>query len=165
MDPMRKLRTELERSLARAWEGLSEGWRELLTRGSGALTHFVGAANQQEGGNASTNFPQWALLAAESWETAQSAIVRIELPGMDKDDIDIAIYPGSLRLRGNKRVGAERQGKLYHLTERAFGSFERTVSLPHNIDAARAEVSYQDGVVTVIVPKTEATPPTHLSIK
>ena len=165
MDPMQKLRRELERSIARAWEGLSEGWRELLTRGSSTLTHFVSVVTQKEDGSVSTDFPQWALLAAESWETAQSIIVRIEMPGMSKDDIEIAIHPGSLRLRGNKRSGAERQGRLYHLMERAFGSFERTVSLPHNIDAARAEVSYMDGVVTVIVPKTEATPPTHLSIK
>ena len=165
MDAMQKLRKEMERSIVRAWEGLSAGWRELLTRGSGALTHFVGMANQKAGGSVSTDFPQWALLAAESWETAQSVIVRIEMPGMSRDDIEIAIYPGSLRLRGNKRSGAETQGRLYHLMERAFGSFERTVSLPHNIDAARAEVSYMDGVVTVIVPKTEATPPTHLSIK
>jgi HSP20 family protein len=49
--------------------------------------------------------------------------------------------------------------------ERAFGRFERSLSLPHNIDSAKAEVSYQDGVITVIVPKTRATPPTHLPLK
>jgi HSP20 family protein len=49
--------------------------------------------------------------------------------------------------------------------ERAFGRFERTISMPDNIDAPRAEVSYRDGVVTVIVPKTQAAPPTQLSVK
>jgi HSP20 family protein len=49
--------------------------------------------------------------------------------------------------------------------ERAYGRFERTFSLPQNIDGKRAEVSYQDGVVTVIVPKTEPSPPTQLTVK
>ncbi len=44
MDPLRKIRAGLERKLYRAWEGLTEGWRELLTRSSGALTHFTRAA-------------------------------------------------------------------------------------------------------------------------
>jgi len=49
--------------------------------------------------------------------------------------------------------------------ERAFGSFERSVPLPSNIDAGHAEVVYDEGVITVILPKTEATPPTQLSIR
>jgi HSP20 family protein len=165
--PMRKLRSELERGISRAWEGLTEGWREVLVRSSGALTHFVRAAKQKKAGaqESQDGSPQWALLAGESWETAQSVIVQIEMPGMRKEDIDVSIYRGGLRIRGEKRSAGDHQGRLYHLMERAFGRFERTLSLPHNIDVAKAEVSYQDGVITVIVPKTVATPPTHLSVK
>ena len=163
MDPRRKLRSELERSISRAWESLTEGWREVV-RSSGALTHFVRVAKQKAGGTQEGS-PQWALLAGESWETAQSVIVQIEMPGMSKEDIDVSIYRGGLRIRGEKRSAGDHQGRLYHLMERAFGRFERTLSLPHNIDAAKAEVSYQDGVITVIVPKTVATPPTHLPVK
>jgi len=165
MDPIRHLRSELERGISRAWEGVTEGWREVLSRSSGALTHFVRAAKQKKGDAERADFPHWALLASESWETAQSVIVRIEMPGMNKEDIDVSIYRGSLRIRGEKRSAGDHQGRLYHLMERAYGRFERTISLPHNIDAAQAEVSYQDGVITVIVPKTEPTPPTQLPLK
>lgn len=163
MDPIRKLRSELERDISRAWEGLTEGWRELLSRGSDALTRFV-RVRKSTSGEESHGFPQWALLAAECWETAQSVIVRVELPGMRKEDIDVSIYHGRLQIRGERSSGAE-EARQYHLMERAFGRFERSLSLPSNVDAARAEVSYQGGVITVILPKTEAVPPTQLSIK
>lgn len=165
MDPIRKLRSELERGIARAWEGLAEGWREVQTRSSGALTPFVRAAKHGSGDEANKNFPTWALLAGECWETAQSVIVRIELPGMRKEDIDISIDRGRLQIRGDKRASGEDEARYYHLMERAFGRFERSIPLPPNIDAGHAEVSYQDGVITVILPKTETTPPTQLSIR
>lgn len=165
MDSFRKLRSELERGIFRAWEGLTEGWREVLSRSGGALTHFVRSAKEEQGDAAQEDFPRWGLLASELWETAQSVIVRLEMPGMKKEDIDVSIHRGSLWVRGEKRSGGDRQGRFYHLMERAYGRFERSIPLPDNIDAARAEVSYQNGVVTVIVPKTEESPPTHLAMK
>lgn len=164
MDPLRKLRSELEREIARAWEGLTEGWRELLTRGSASLTRFV-HVRKSASDPQSQDFPQWALLAAECWETAQSVIVRVELPGMRKEDIDISVDAGQLKIRGDKRSSGEEEMRRYFFMERAFGRFERRIALPTNIDARRAEVSYQGGVITVILPKTEAVPPTQLSIK
>lgn len=165
MDPIKRLRAELERGISRAWEGLTEGWREILTRSSGALTQFARAGKPSKGDENNKGFPQWGLLAGECWETAQSVIVRIELPGMRKEDIDVSIYRGRLQIRGEKRSAAEHEARYYHLMERAFGRFERAISLPFNVDATQAEVSYQDGVVTVILPKTEVTPPTRLSIR
>jgi HSP20 family protein len=162
--PMRNLRSELERSISRAWEGLTEGWREVLSRGSGAQTHFGRTAKQQKDPGTHEAFPQWALLAAESWETAQSIIVRIETPGMSKEDLQISIDRGVLRIRGERRAAEDHPARRYTLMERAFGRFERTFPLPHDIDASKAEVSYQDGVITVIVPKTKAIPPTRLSV-
>jgi HSP20 family protein len=165
MDPIRKLRSELERSVSRAWEGLTEGWREVLTRGNGALTQFVRAAKQKKGEEVTKDFPRWGFLASECWETAQAIIVRIELPGMRKEDIDVCVSRGRLKVRGEKRYAPGDGPRYYHLMERAFGRFERTIALPPDTDAKRAEVSYQDGIITVILPKIEATPPTQLSIK
>jgi HSP20 family protein len=158
------LRAELERGISRAWEGLTEGWRELLTRSSGALTQFARPAKERKSAGVAKEFPQWALLAGEVWETAHAVIVRLELPGLKREDIDVSIDRGSLRIRGEKRSAGRPQGRTYHLMERAFGRFERTIALPHNIDTARAELAYEDGVLTVIVPKTEPTPPTRLSV-
>jgi HSP20 family protein len=165
MDPFRQLKSELERGIFRAWESLADGWREVLGRSGGALTHFVRGSKEERGDAAHEDFPRWGMLASESWETAQSVIVRLEMPGMNKDEIDVSIHRGSLWVRGEKRSGGEQQGRFYHLMERAYGRFERNIPLPGNIDAAGAEVSYQDGVVTVIVPKTEESPPTRLSLK
>ena len=165
MDPIRKLRSELERSVLRAWEGLTEGWREVLTRGNGALTHFVRAAKQKRGEAIAKDFPRWGLLAGECWETAQSVIVRIELPGVRKEDVDVSFSRGRLRIRGEKSGSADLEARDYHLMERAFGRFERSIPLPSSVDARRAEVSYENGVITVILPKTRATPRIQMSIK
>jgi|SRR5580698_2441292 HSP20 family protein len=165
MDPIRKLRSGLERSVSRAWEGLTEGWREILTRGSGALTHFGHAAKQKRSENDTKDFPHWGLLASDCWETAQAAIVRIELPGVRKEDVTVSVTRGRLRLRGERRHFGNAERRHYHLMERAFGRFERSIPLPSNLDPARAEVSYQDGVVTVILQKTEVTPPIQLPVK
>ena len=165
MDPIKKLRSDLGRGISRAWEGLTEGWREVLTRSSGALTQYVRAAKQGGDEESDKTFPTWALLAGECWETAQSVIVRIELPGMRKEDIDVSVDHGRLRIRGIKRSSDEDEPRFYLLMERAFGSFERSVPLPPNVDAGHPEVAYEEGVITVILPKTEATPPTQLSIR
>ena len=164
MDPFKNLRLRIEQRVVRAYESLTEGWRELLSRSSGALTHFDASAKSKEEAEASQDFPRWSLLAAETWETAQSVIIRMEMPGMRKEDIDISIHGNLLRIRGEKRSGNDSQDRLYQLTERAYGRFERTIPIPHSIDEARVEVAYQDGVITVILPKTETIPPRQLSI-
>ena len=155
MEPLRNL-------IERAWEGLTEGWRELLARGSGALTHFgTGDTRKIE---APSKFPQWSLLAAETWETALSVVIRVEIPGMNTDDLTIDIHENVLRIRGEKRPGSVQEGRHYHLMERAFGYFKRSIPLPHGVDTEHAEVSYRDGVLTVILPKTDTLPPRPLTI-
>jgi HSP20 family protein len=89
----------------------------------------------------------------------------IELAGMRKEDLRISVDRGRLCIRGEKRSSEEGEARHYHLMERAFGRFERSISLPPNIDAEGAEVSYQDGVITAILPKTQSSPPTQLSVR
>lgn len=147
----------LRNFIGRVRETLSEGWRELLVRSSGALTHFGNAgAGKDESPQA---FPNWSLLAAETWETAHSVVIRMEVPGMNEDDLATDIHGSVLRIRGEKRSGAAQLGRRYHLMERAFGQFERSIPLPHCVDAENAEVTYRNGVLTVILPKTEIAPP------
>ena len=64
MDP-KHLRSELERGIARAWEGLTEGWREMLSHSNGALTRFRRGVSKREQGNGDEEFPSWSLLAAD----------------------------------------------------------------------------------------------------
>lgn len=155
MEPLKNL-------MERAWESLTDGWRELLTRGSGALTHFGSEAAEKA--QSSDKFPRWGLLPAETWETALSVVIRVEIPGMNSDDLAVDIHENVLRVRGEKRSGAPQQGRHYHLTERAYGSFKRSIPLPHGVDTKNAEVSYRDGVLTAILPKTDTLPPRPLTI-
>jgi HSP20 family protein len=155
MEPLKSL-------IERAWESLTEGWRELLTRSSGALTYFRTAGEGKK--KSPHEFAHWSLLAAETWETAKSVVIRVEIPGMEEADLDIDVEGNVLRIRGEKRSGASQQDRRYHLMERAYGHFERSIPLPHGIDAEKAEVSYRDGVVTAILPKTDTLPPRRLTI-
>jgi HSP20 family protein len=148
--------------MERAWESLTEGWRELLTRSSGALTHFgtEGARDDEP----AQEFPHWSLLAAETWETARSVVIRIEIPGMAEEDLTVDVHGNVLRIHGQKRSGPGQEARRYHLMERAYGQFKRSIPLPHSVNADAAEVSYRDGVLTVILPKTEPLPPRRLTI-
>lgn len=140
------------------------GWRELLARNSGALTHYTTTRTARSGEDSSQEFPAWGLLAAEVWETAQSVIVRAEVPGMKKEDLKVSLQGNTLHIRGDKHSEGDHRDRLYHLMERAFGRFERRIQLPHNVDAERAEIHYDDGVMTVIAPKGEVLPPRDLPI-
>lgn len=131
-NPPKNLRARLEEKFVQAWESLTEGWRELLSRSSGALTRFDTPTKSRKGPQ--EDFPRWALLAAETWETAQSVIIRVELPGMKKEDLDISIHGNQLVIRAVKRSGGDHKGRVYHLMERAYGRFERTIHLPQDID-------------------------------
>ena len=157
MDPLKNIQSRLKREVIRAYESLTEGWRELLSRSSGALTHFDTSTKGEA--KPPHDFLHWSLLAAETWETTHSVIVRVELSGMSKEDIDVSVRGDVVRIRGEKRSGGDHLDRLYRLTERAYGRFERTIPIPLGTDSARAEVSYQNGVVTVILPKIDTVPP------
>ena len=165
MDPFKNLREELGRNIVRAWDRLSGGWRELLSRSGAALTHFANAAADKPESGAAVSLPAWSLLSADVWETAKSVIVRVEIPGMEKEGFDVSVHGGELRIRGEKLSGRDSQEREYSVMERAFGHFERRIALPHSIDSEQAEVSYQGGVLTVILPKTEDVPPQRLDIQ
>jgi HSP20 family protein len=162
VDPLKELRSRVEEKIGRVWELLTEGWRELLSRSGSALTHFGSSPTNQV--PAGDDFPHWSLLAGEAWETAQSVIIRLEVPGMRKEDLDISIRANMLVVRGVKHSEGEHEGRRYSLMERAFGTFERSIPLTHDVDREQTEVSYRDGVVTVIMPKTDPIPPRQLDI-
>ena len=165
MDPFKHFRSKLECNIVRAWDRLSEGWRELLSRSGAALTHFANPAMDHPDSQAAQNLPAWSLLSADVWETAKSVIVRVEIPGMEKEDFDISLQGSELRIRGEKRSQGDRQERLYSLMERAYGHFERRIALPHSVDETQTEVTYRDGVLTVILHKTEGVPPQKLDVQ
>jgi HSP20 family protein len=84
-------------------------------------------------------------------------VVRAELPGMDEKDVDVRLSDGTLTISGEKRETEERGGEEanYYVSERRFGSFQRSLPLPEGIAHDRVEATFSKGVLTVTLPKTE----------
>lgn len=156
LETLKETGRNIGRELGRTWGNLSDGWRELLSRSSNALTHFVRSKNDELAMNDEiATFPRWSLLAGEVEETGKEILVRIELPGMDKEDCHISIEGNMLYVSGEKRYERETHDSTYHLMERAYGSFQRAIPLPRNVDTDKAEAHYKNGVLTVRLPKVD----------
>lgn len=154
LNSLKQTSQSLGREINRAWETLSDGWHELLSRSSNALTHFTRhkEGEQKSSGDLAT-FPSWSLLAGELEETSKDIIVRVELPGLDKDDCLIRIEGNVLYLSGEKHFERETNDSTYHVMERAYGAFQRTIALPRNVNIDKAEASFKNGVLKVRLPK------------
>ncbi|MCZ4053278.1 Hsp20/alpha crystallin family protein [Oxalobacter sp. OxGP1] len=148
LDSLREAGKSIGRELNRAWESLSDGWRELLSRCSNALVHFERSGNGND-----DQFPRWSLMNAEVEETPAELVVRLEMPGVGKESFSIRIVGNTLFIRGEKRWLRESEGSTYHLVERAYGTFERTIVLPKNVDSEKSQASYVDGILSVRLPK------------
>ena len=88
-------------------------------------------------------------------ETDDSFRIRLDLPGMSKDDIGINLQNNTLTVRGERESTRTADHEDYVRVERAFGTFHRTFTLPDAVDADNIEATYEDGVLTISVPKTE----------
>jgi len=158
LESLKQAGKNIGREINRAWENLSDGWRELLSHSGDSLTHFAHGKDIEEKATSAlatsvANFPRWSLLAGEVEETEKDVVVRVEVPGMDKEDCRITIEGNMLYLSGEKRIERETHDSTYHVMERAYGAFQRSISLPRNVDIDKAEASYKNGVLTVRLPK------------
>ena len=87
-------------------------------------------------------------------EDDKAYTITAELPGLDEKDIEVNVADDVLSIRGEKKEEREEKAKNYHLSERRYGSFQRTFQLPSGIDAEKIAASFQKGVLTVTLPKT-----------
>jgi HSP20 family protein len=81
--------------------------------------------------------------------------ITAELPGMEEKDIDVELSDGMLAIKGEKKEEKEEKKKDYYLSERRFGSFRRSFRVPESVDADKIEAQFQNGVLTLILPKSE----------
>ncbi len=88
-------------------------------------------------------------------ETDDAFRIRLDVPGMTKDDITINLQNNTLTVSGERSSERKEEGEEYVRVERAFGNFHRTFTLPDAVDSENVEAAYQDGVLTINVPKTE----------
>ncbi|HEX9645923.1 MAG TPA: Hsp20/alpha crystallin family protein [Alphaproteobacteria bacterium] len=94
--------------------------------------------------------------AVDVSETEDAIEVSAELPGIAEKDIEVEVAGNTLTIKGEKKEEKEEKKKDYHLVERTFGSFQRTLPMPFDIDPDRIKANFADGVLTVSVPKPAA---------
>lgn len=82
--------------------------------------------------------------------------ITAELPGMDESNIEVKLSNGTLTIKGEKTESKEEKKKDYHLSERRFGSFQRSFSVPEGVDTDKIEASFKNGVLSLRLPKTQA---------
>ena len=86
-------------------------------------------------------------------ENEKEIVVKADLPGMDEKDINLTVHNGVLSLRGEKKSEHTDERDNYHVMERSYGSFQRSIRLPETIDEDKAEARFDKGVLTITLPK------------
>ena len=87
-------------------------------------------------------------------QTDKAIEVSIELPGMDMKDIEVTVTNDMLTVKGEKKVERQEEKKGYYLSERSYGSIYRAIPLPPGVDGEKAEARFENGVLTVKLPRT-----------
>lgn len=91
--------------------------------------------------------------------------MRMDLPGLSKDDVEIKLQDGELTIVGERKQESEQKKDGYYHCERAHGKFERSLSLPGHVDPSKVEATFKDGVLEVKLPKTEQSKSRQIEIK
>ena len=102
--------------------------------------------------------------ALDVYEDRDNVYVRAEVPGMKREDIDLSLHNGSLSISGERKSDGKYQDAEVYRSERFFGRFQRTVTLPTAVASEKVKAQYQDGILTVTLPKAEEAKPKHISV-
>ena len=140
------------------WQQLAEGWQSLRASASRALTRFTPPREDDAGATEAdgTRVPvhnRWGLLPADVSTDGNQIVVRLEVPGLDKQDLHIEVDDGDLLIQGEKRRESSRRHGRYHIRECAYGSFRRRIPLPAPVEEAGAKARYERGILTVELPR------------
>ena len=124
---------------------------------------FDESIRQDAGRRESAPARAWAP-AVDVLEDAESIIIKADLPGLKQDDIHIDLTGDTLTLKGERRFEEEQRRENYLRIERTYGSFQRSFQLGVPVDADKVKAAYQDGTLTIIIPKAEAVKPRRVEI-
>jgi len=95
----------------------------------------------------------------------QEIVIKAEMPGLKREDIDLRVENNTLTLRGERKRESEVKEDHYHRVERAYGMFSRSFSLPSTVDAGKVSADYKDGVLTVVLPTREEARPRQIQVQ
>jgi HSP20 family protein len=114
----------------------------------------------EEGIAASTWSP-----AVDIYETPETIVMKAELPGLSREDIEIHIRDNTLTLRGERRFAKDVQQENYLRIERAYGAFQRSFTLPATMQQDKIRAIFRDGVLELTLPKAEEAKPKKIAIE
>lgn len=135
-----------------------------------ALQNIVNRWFDEVAGPTSTGTYEWAV-PLDVVETPDQYLVKVSVPGLRPDDLDITYTNGTLSIRGEVKDDLpledkeHKQEMRYHLRERRFGSFQRSLVLPGSVQADKIEAQYESGILTLVLPKTEEIKPKRIAIR
>jgi HSP20 family protein len=135
-DPIAALRREMDDLVARFWDGNQEGW-----------------------------FSQAFVPSADLSETENAYEIRMDIPGMEAKDINVQVQGNVVTLSGDRKEEKEEKGKTYHKIERRVGGFSRMITLPSGVNEDEVAADYNQGVLTVKLPKREEAKSKKVNVK
>jgi HSP20 family protein len=105
----------------------------------------------------------WAP-AIDILEKEDNFLVKVELPGVKEDDVNVTIAGGTLTIEGEKKAESEVKKKGYYYSETSYGSFSRSITIPSTVDASKIDASYDKGILEITLPKTPEVKPKKIIV-
>ena len=121
---------------------------------------FEGAAAAREEESSASFVP-----AVDVYEDEAKLVLKLEIPGVKQEDIDLRVENQKLTIKGQRRFEAEEKEQNFHRIERRFGSFTRSFTLPHTVDTNTTNASYQDGVLSITMAKKAEAKPRQIKVE
>jgi HSP20 family protein len=103
--------------------------------------------------------------ALDLHEDKDNFVVKAEVPGMKKEDIEVTLHDGALSISGERKRDEKFEDAQVYRSERFVGRFQRTINLPAAVAADKIKAQYKDGVLTVTLPKTEEAKPKQINVQ
>ena len=135
-------------------------WKEFSSL-SGRLNRMLQDMPREDDSDFLGNFRP----TVDIFDKGSEIVLHAELPGTKKEDIDVRVENNVLTLRGKKERKDEVKEDGYYRSERAFGTFSRSFSLPTTVDITKISAEYRDGILTLSIPKAEEAKPRQIDIK
>ncbi len=107
----------------------------------------------------------WSIPAVDMYQTDNEVVVKAALPGIKADEVQINVTGEVLTLKGETKQESETKEKAYHIREQRWGAFERSIVLPTEVVADKAKADFENGILTITLPKAEEVKPKTINIK
>ena len=107
----------------------------------------------------------WSTPAIDMYQTDDEIVVQAALPGIKADEVQINVTNDVLTIRGETKHEAEQKEKSWHIREHRRGAFERSIRLPTGVMSEKAKADFEDGVLTITLPKSEEVKPRTITVR